>query len=219
VLPLCAYFVARRHVSNDTAALVVAGCFSAGWILVQFARRRRIDLVGAVVLAGFAVGLTSSTLLGGNAYVLKAREAFLTAVFGVACIVTLFTHDRPVLFYVGRHLTAGNDPDKVSAYDRLHELPAGRRAFRVLSVVWGIGLVFQASVHLTLAGVLPTGIFVAVAPVVTGCVLGGLFAFTALYTRRVRAAAVAGAVPLTSAPDDGRSRRVGETPEGSERHG
>ena len=199
-LPIGVYFLARPHVGTDATALVVAGGFSVAWIVLQFVRQRKVDVVGAVVLLGFAVGVVSSTLLGGNAYVLKVRDAFFTALFGVACIVTLFTHDRPALFYVGRYLSAGNDPDKVSAFDRLHELPVGRHTFRVLSVVWGIGLVVEASCRLTLADILPTGTFLAVSPFITASVIGGLFAFTALYSRRVQLEAAALGSRMTSRP-------------------
>ncbi len=209
-LPIGVYFLVRSHVRTDTAGLVVAGCFSVGWIVIQFVRQRRIDVVGAIVLTGFAVGVLSSTLLGGNDYVLKVRDAFFTALFGVACIVTIFTHDRPALFYVGRYLSAGTDPAKVSAFDRLHEVPIGRHTFRVLSVVWGIGLVIEASTRLALADVLPTGTFLAVSPFITATVIGTLFAFTALYSKRAQlafAASVSGDGAHDRAPspppDDG----------------
>ncbi len=183
-LPIGVYFLVRRHVHSDTQALIIAGCFSVGWVLLQFIRQRRVDVVGAAVLAGFVLGVITSTLLGGNAYMLKVRDGFFTLLFGVACIVTLYTHDRPALFYVSRYLSAGNDPVKVSAFDRLHELPIGRHTFRLLSVVWGIGLVVEASARLTLADILPTGTFLAVSPFITATVIGGLFAFTAAYTKR-----------------------------------
>jgi len=188
-LPIGVYFLVRSHVHTDTQALVIAGGFSVAWIVLQFVRQRKVDAVGAVVLFGFAVGVVSSTLLGGNAYVLKVRDAAFTALFGVACIVTLFTHDRPALFYVGRYLSAGSDPAKVSAFDRMHEAPTGRHAFRVLSVVWGIGLVVEAGARMTLADLLPTGTFLAVSPFITASVIGSLFAFTAVYTKRAQLAA------------------------------
>jgi hypothetical protein len=199
-LPIGVYFLVRSHVHTDAAALIVAGCFSAGWIVLQFIRQRKVDAVGVIVLLGFVVGVVSSTLLGGNAYVLKVRDAFFTALFGVACIVTVFTHDRPTLFYVSRYLSAGNDPEKVTAFDRLHELPVGRRTFRVLSVVWGIGLVVEATFRLTLADLLPTGTFLAVSPFITASVIGTLFAFTALYTRRMQGEAAALVGTMVAAP-------------------
>jgi hypothetical protein len=155
-VPIGIYFLVRPHVGTDTTALIAAGGFSVAWILLQGIRRRKVDLVGAVVLFGFTVSVVSSILLGGNAYVLKVRDGFFTALFGVACIVTLFTHDRPALFYVGRYLSAG------------------------------IGLVVEASCRLTLADILPTAAFLAVSPFITASAIGGLFAFTALYSRRVQ---------------------------------
>ena len=115
----------------------------AGFFL-QFVRQQRIDLVGAAVLLGFAAGVITSTLLGGNDYVLKVRDGFLTALFGVACIVTLYTHDRPCpLLREPLPLGREGPRQEVSAFDRLHDEPIGRRTFRVLSVVWGIGLVVE----------------------------------------------------------------------------
>ena len=195
VLPISVYFLVRSHVHTDAQALIVAGGFSVAWVILQFVRRRRVDVVGAAVLLGFAVGVVSSTLLGGNEYVLKVRDAGFTALFGVICIVTLFTHDRPALFYVGRYLSAGSDPAKVSAFDRLHEVPMGRHAFRVLSVLWGIGLVVEAGTRMVFADVLPTGTFLAVSPFITAGVIGSLFAFTAVYTKRAQLKALAVVAP------------------------
>jgi hypothetical protein len=185
------YFVVRHHVQTDAQALIIAGGFSVAWIVFQFVRQRRVDLVGAIVLFGFAVGVVSSTLLGGNSYVLKVRDAFFTALFGIACVVTVFTHERPAFFYVSRYVTAGNDKEKVSAYNRLLEFPTGRHTFRVLSVVWGIGLVVEAGFRMTLADLLPTGTFVAVSPFITGSIIGSLFAFTVVYTKRAQVEATA----------------------------
>jgi hypothetical protein len=207
-LPIGAYFIVRRHVQTDTAALIVAGCFSVAWILIQAVRQRTVDVVGVAVLVGFVVGVLTSTLLGGNAYVLKVRDGFFTLLFGVACIVTLYTHDRPAFFYVSRYLSAGKDPVKVSAFDRLHDVPLGRHTFRTLSVVWGVGLVIEASSRLTLAELLPTGTFIAVSPFITGSVIGGLFAFTAVYTKRTRFWSAASPVH----PDSGSGDPGGATP-------
>ncbi len=183
-LPLGVFFLVRSYVQTDTQALIIAGAFSASWVVFQFVRQRRIDLVGVIVLSGFAVGVASAELLGGNSYMLKVRDAFFTAIFGVVCIVTIFTHRRPALFYVGRYLSAGQDPAKLAAYNELHEAPIGRRTFRVLSVVWGIGLIVEAVSRMMLADLLPTGTFLAVSPFVTASTLGSLFAFTVVFVRR-----------------------------------
>jgi hypothetical protein len=190
-VPIAVYFAVRPHVGTDAVGLIIAGSVSVAWILIQFARNRHVDFVGAIVLFGFIVGVVSSTLLGGNAYMLKVRDAFFTALFGIACIVTIYTHDRPALFYVGRYLSAGNDPTKVAAYNDLHEVPTARHVFRVLSVVWGIGLVVEASARMTLAELLHTGTYVAVSPFISALTIGSLFAFTIVYAKRTQLEAAA----------------------------
>jgi hypothetical protein len=207
-LPIGVYFIVRHHVTNDTQALIIAGCFSVAYVLIEFIRQRTVDVVGLAVLVGFAVGVISSTLLGGNDYVLKVRDGFFTLLFGVACIVTLYTHERPAFFYVNRYLSAGTDPAKVSAFDDLHDQPLGRHIFRTLSLVWGIGLVVEASARLTLADLLSTGTFIAVSPFITGSVIGSLFAFTVIYTKRTQIWS------LPSGPHPGRSsgKEGGATP-------
>ena len=190
-LPIAMYFAVRPHVSTDAEGLIIAGSVSVAWILIQFVRKRQVDFVGVIVLFGFVVGVVSSTVLGGNAYVLKVRDAFFTALFGVACIVTIYTHDRPALFYVGRYLSAGSDPAKLAAYNQLHEIPTGRHTFRVLSVVWGIGLVIEASFRMTLAEELHTSTYVAISPFITATIIGSLFAFTVVYSKRAQLEATA----------------------------
>ncbi len=184
VVPLAIYFLIRTHVQTDTQALIIAGSFSTLWVLFQFVRQRRVDLVGVIVLSGFAIGVFSAELLGGNAYVLKVRDAFFTAIFGAVCVITVFTHRRPAIFYVGRYLSAGQDPAKMAAYDELHDLPMGRHTFRVLSVVWGVGLVVEASTRMMLADLLPTGTFLAISPFITASSIGSLCAFTVFFSRR-----------------------------------
>ncbi len=147
-------------------------------------RQRTIDPVGAVVLTGFAVGVLASELLGGNAYVLKVKDSAFTAVFGLACLISIFVMERPVMFYVGRFLASGTDPARTADYDLLHNDPRGRRTFKVLTIVWGTGLVIEASTRLILAAYVPTATFLVISPLITATVVGSMFIFTIRYTKR-----------------------------------
>ena len=170
LVPLTVYFLARRQVRTDTAALIIAGMFPAAWVIIQFVRRRRVDVIGAIVLVGFATGVTASLLLGGNTYVLKVKDTAFTAIFGIGCLVSVIVAKRPAIFYVGRFLSTGNDPARRALYDKLHDIPIGQRIFKVLSIVWGFGLLIDATARLVLAGVVPTGVFLIVSPVITATV-------------------------------------------------
>jgi hypothetical protein len=184
-VPLAVYFLVRHHVSSDAAALALAGIPAATWVVIQWFRQRRIDPISATMLVGFLLGLILSAALGGDAFVLKVRDSALTSLLGIACLVSLRI-GRPVMFYVGRAVSAGADPAQYAAYNALWDRPSGPGAFRVLTAVWGVGLICDAGLRLSLASILPTGTFLAASPVASGLIFFCLFAFSLWYARVTR---------------------------------
>jgi hypothetical protein len=86
-------------------------------------------------------------------------------------------------------MAAANDPVKKAEYDELLKVPTGLQTFRLLTLVWGAGLLIEASVRLVLAdsSILSTSVFLAVSPVISIVCIGGLFAFTIFYTKKAQA--------------------------------
>ena len=185
VVPLAVYYLVRSHVHGDAPALMIAGAPAAAWVAIQWIRQRRIDPIGTIVLFGFVTGILASVLLGGSAFVLKVRDSAFTALFGLGCLVSL-TRARPVMFYIGRALSAGDDPAKLAAYEELWALPTAPRTFRLITAAWGVGLMAEAAARVLLAIALPTGAFLAASPVLAAVVIGGLFAFTVWFSKRAR---------------------------------
>ena len=185
IIPLAVYYAVRRHVSNDATALVIAGTFPAVWVLVEWARKRTLDAIGSITLFGFLAGIVVSYALGGNAFVLKVRDSAFTALFGLACLVSLLWH-RPMMFHLGKALSAGDDHDRRAAYDELFTLPTARHTFVIITTAWGIGLLVEACARVGLAVVMPTGEFLAVSPVIGALFFGGLFVFTLRYSKLAR---------------------------------
>ncbi|HEX5267271.1 MAG TPA: VC0807 family protein, partial [Acidimicrobiales bacterium] len=163
----------------------IAGAPAAGWVVIEWIRRRRLDPIGLIVLFGFVAGVVASVALGGDAFVLKVRDSAFTALFGVACLISL-TWRRPIMFFIGRALSAGNDPTKQRAYDELYEMPTAPRTFAIITACWGVGLMVEAGLRVVLAVALPTGAFLAASPILAGVVFGGLFAFTIWFSKRAR---------------------------------
>jgi hypothetical protein len=186
VVPLAVYYLVRSHVGSDADALAIAGIPAAAWVAFQFARRRRIDPIGAIVLSGFVLGLIVSFALGGNAFVLKVRDSAFTVVFGAAAIVSGLSGRRPLTYFVGRALSAGSDPRRLALYDQLWESSAARATFRVVNLIWGVGLVLEASARVVLAADLSTKTFLAVSPVVSFVFLGSMGALTVMLSSRSR---------------------------------
>jgi hypothetical protein len=185
IVPLAVYYAVRHHVSGDATALIIAGIFPAAWVAIQWVRTQRIDPIGAITLFGFLAGVLASELLGGNAFVLKVRDSAFTALFGVACLLSLRAR-RPMMFHIGKGLAAGDDPHRQAAYDELWEIEEAQRVFAVITTTWGIGLILEAAARVALAAVLSTGVFLALSPILALIVFGGLFVFTATYSRHAR---------------------------------
>lgn len=185
VIPLAVYYTVRRHVGSDATALVIAGAFPAAWVLVEWVRKRHLDAIGSITLFGFLAGILASYALGGNAFVLKVRDSAFTALFGVVCLVSTTWH-RPLMFHLGKALSAGDDDERRAAYDELFTLPMARRAFVIITTVWGVGLLVEAGARILLAVELPTGTFLALSPVLAAVCFGAMFAFTLRYSKVAR---------------------------------
>ena len=185
LVPLGVYYLVRHHVHGDAVALAIAGAFPAAWIGFEWLRRRRVDPIGAIVLFGFVAGLIASAALGGNAFVLKVRDSVFTSLFGVACLISL-AFSKPLMFFIGKGLSAGDDPVRQKAFDALLELDGGPKVFAIITAVWGVGLIIEAAARTVMALVLATGTFLALSPVLAGVVYGSLFAFTVWFSRKAR---------------------------------
>lgn len=187
LIPISVYFLVRHWVGSDAPALAIAGIPAALWVGVEWVRRRTLDPIGAIVLFGFLGGIAVSAAMGGNALALKVRESAFTGVFGLVCLASLRFGSRPLMFFIGRSLSAGEDPERIELFNQLWEMPPARVVFWIITAAWGVGLIAEAAVRVILALALPTGVFVAVQPVVAAVFLGGLFAFTVWFSRWARA--------------------------------
>lgn len=187
IIPIALYFGVRPHVSSTATALIIAGIPAALFVLVQWARTRQLDPIGAITLYGFTVGVVASIVLGGNAYVLKIREIAFEVPFAVACLLSVRVSRRPVMFYLGKSMSAGGDELRRRAYDDLYELPTVPEVFGRITIVWGVVMLIHSVVLVLLAAVLPTGAFLIIAGVIAAAMFGGLFVFTMNYSQRARA--------------------------------
>ena len=182
VLPIVAYGLLRPHVSSDAVALAAVMIFPLGELAYERIRQGHLEPIGIISLVGIAIGLIGAVALHGNDLLLKIRDSALTGVFGIVCLVTL-ARRRPAMYYLGRSFSTGNDPVKVAEFDEIWELPDVPRRFRLVTAVWGVALVAEAVLRVSLALLLSTQVFLIVAHVLGWSVLGGLLWFTIAYSR------------------------------------
>jgi hypothetical protein len=183
VAPIVAYGFLRPHVSSDAVALAMVMVFPLGELAYERVHHGHFEPIGIIALVGITVGLLGAIALHGNDLLLKIRDSAVTGVFGIVCLATLALR-KPAMYYLGRSFSTGNDPIKIAEFDDIWALPGVPRRFRFVTTVWGVALVAEAALRVTLAVVLPTQEFLIVAQVVSWTVIGVLIWFTLAYSRR-----------------------------------
>jgi hypothetical protein len=198
--PLAAYSVLRSAGLTAVTALLLSGVFPALGVTIGVIQNRRLDVVGALVLAGIAVG-TVLGLVSHSTRLLLIEGSVPTAVFGVACLGSLWRR-HPLMFSFALEFT-GPDTAKGREMTRLWQYEGYRRVFRIITAVWGAGFLLEAALRVVIVYNTSTGTALAsskVMPFLWGAVLS---AWTVGYGARQkkkgeRMAAATGEMPGTS---------------------
>lgn len=181
--PFLVYTLLRNNGSSQVTALILSGVLPAFGVVLAVVRRRRLDVIGALVLIGLAVA-TGLGLASGNAKLVLLEGSVPTALFALACLGSLLTR-RPLMFrfaseYHGHDTPAGRDFD-----DRWRH--AGfRHAFRVITVVWGVAYLAEAAFRIVIIETQSTGTAYSISKVLPYAVAAILVAWMLAYGRRSR---------------------------------
>ena len=162
-LPLRADYGLHAAGVSDYRALL-AGTIVAGLRVAFVAlRNRRLDGFAAFLMAMFAVGLALAFATGDARFML-AKDSVGTAVAGLSFLGTSVV-GRPVMFYAAQRFAATTS-EKRELWNTLWQTkPAFRRGFRVMSVVWGVGLLVEAAVRIPLIYLLLVQVMVGLSTV------------------------------------------------------
>jgi intracellular septation protein A len=209
--PLLVYSLLRSAGMSAVSALVLSAVPPALGIAVGALVDRRLDIIGAVVLAGIAVGSVLG-LTSHNAKLFLAEGSVPTLVFALACLGSVWL-ERPLIFRMALELIGPDTPrgrDIAGAW----RYPRFRRAFRVITVAWGISYLVEAALRVVVVETTSTGIALFFSKVVPYVFAVALSVGTLVYgeheknkAERLAAIAAAGteaspaprAVPLTPA--------------------
>jgi hypothetical protein len=186
LLPFVTYVLLTSYAPrlSQVTALGLSAIFPTVNGLVTIVRRRHLDIVGAIILVGIGVSIVA-TVAGGDAKLLLIRESFVTGALGVVC-VTSFLWPRPLMFYIGRQFSVGEDPAKIAEFNALWQSPGARLTFRVMTAVWAIGWLGEFALRVVMVWWLSTATVLAVSPFVFNGITIGLIAWTISYGRRRR---------------------------------
>jgi hypothetical protein len=170
--------------TTELTALSVAAVVPLLSTIVELVWHRRLDIIAIFYLLGTLTSIVA-IFLGGDARLLIIRESFFTGALGLVCLLSLLM-PRPLMFYVGRQMLAGNNATKLANFNAGWQQPYGRFVHRLITAVWGVAYIGEFIVRVILAYTLPPTLAFAIGSTLLVVVTAGAFLWTFAYIRHSR---------------------------------
>jgi hypothetical protein len=181
--PLALYLWLRSQGWSTVTSLVVSGVLPAFGVILGIARKRRIDVVGAVVLLGIVVG-TVLGLASGSARLLLLEGSVPTAIFGAVCLGSLRA-SRPLMYRFALEFI-GEDTPRGRDFADNWRFAGFRHAFKVTTTVWGVAYLVEAAARVVVVESTSTGTALGISKVMPYVIAGVLSAWNVAYGRQAR---------------------------------
>jgi hypothetical protein len=183
VLPYLIYVKAEPRLGS-VRALLAASVPPILWSGIEFARKRRIDAVSLLVLAGIVLSLLAF-FGGGSARFLQLRENLVTGLIGLVFLVSAAV-GRPLIYQLARAGKLREDPVEAARFESLRDNPRFRRNMTIMTLVWGFGLLAQTAIACLLVFSLSIPRYLIVSPIVGYSIMGGLALWTFWFVKRIK---------------------------------
>jgi hypothetical protein len=178
------YFAARSiFPESSLIPLMLASLVPVVANLYSFARRRRIDPIGVTVFVGVGVSAVG-VALGGGQQLLLIRESFATAAIGVVLLASL-SLKRPLGYYFARQMLTGDNPRHDVRVEALWGKPEFRRAMRLGTIFWGLLLLGEFFLRISMVVMLPVVVVLVLAPIVFDVLIVFGITVSAVWAARV----------------------------------
>jgi hypothetical protein len=170
-LPIGLYYLLRATGSGYHTALLISSLIPGLSVVSDLVRRRRPDRLGVFVTAMMLSSAAVSLLIQDTRFLL-AKDGWFMAVAGLWFLAGA-RGDRPLAFVFTRFILEGRVGPNRESWDVLWErLPAFRRIWRVVTAIYGIGLLADAVVRVVIAYTLPVDVVPGLSAVQYGVWLG-----------------------------------------------
>jgi hypothetical protein len=182
-LPLLIYDLGKPHL-GEVRALMASSAPPIVWSLVEFARKRRVDALSLIVLAGIALSLLAF-LGGGSAKFLQLREKLVTGIIGLGFLVSVAVR-RPLIYELARASIRRQDPSQLADFEARRDDVRFKRVMTFMTLVWGFGLIADTAVGCALVMLLSVHDYLIVGPIEGYAFFGALMLWNVWYARRAR---------------------------------
>ncbi len=170
---------------GDTFALIASAVPPLLWSGYELIRTRRLDAISILVVSGILFTVIA-TAFGGSARLIQIRDALVTGVIGLMFLGSLFL-EKPMIFYLARATQARHTAEGANEFETLWLRPGVPAVFRLMTAVWGVGLVLQTALMCWLAWIWPIGRYLLISPFIAYAIFGGMMAWSLWYGNRRKA--------------------------------
>jgi hypothetical protein len=181
LLPFVVYMSCESRL-GPARALMAAAVPPLVWVIIEFVRRRRIDALSILVLAG--VGLSLLVFVGGGSIrFLQLREKLVTALAGLVFLGSAAI-GHPLMYQLGRAAIRRRNPTGFGDFEALKENLHFRRTMMTLTLVWGSALVTEAALATVLVFTFSVRQYLLMGPALGYATMGAVGCWSFLYVRR-----------------------------------
>lgn len=153
ILPWALYTLLHHIFTSEVIRLAITGTIPAFRTFIQWIWHKKVDYIGIIGVIGFIIALTVSVLSGGNPLPLKLVHPMIFGVIGIAFVASVVIN-KPLLMILYKVIVPGQKERFKSAIVR--------KKVTTMTLIFGGILLLSSIAHITLALILPTGIFLAI---------------------------------------------------------
>jgi hypothetical protein len=194
LLPYLIYVEAEAGI-GQVHALLAASLPPIVWSVIEFARKRRVDAVSILVLAGIVLSLLAF-FGGGSARFLQLRENLVTGLIGLVFLGSAAI-GRPLIYQLARAGKLRKSQAEAEQFEALRAKQHFRHGMTIMTLVWGFGLLVQTMVACLLVFRLSIRHYLIVSPIIGYGTMGGLALWTFWYVKQMKRRGAAAAANAT----------------------
>jgi hypothetical protein len=183
LLPYVIYVKAEGGL-GQVHALLAASLPPIAWSVIEFARKRRVDAVSILVLAGIFLSLLAF-FGGGSVRFLQLRENLVTGLIGLVFLGSAAI-GRPLIYQLARAGKLRKSQAEAEQFEALRNKQHFRHGMTVMTLVWGFGLLVQTMVACLLVFSMSIPHYLLVSPILGYGTMGGLALWTFWYVKRMK---------------------------------
>ncbi|MEU8975406.1 VC0807 family protein [Streptomyces monashensis] len=177
--PLAVFYGLRAVGVGLWWAVVASAVPPTAEALLTVVRERRVGMLGILVLSMVALGAALSAVTGSPRFMF-AKDGWMTGVVGLVFLGTLL-RGQPVILRLLSSVARGDR--RAGLEHNWRTSPTFRRLMRLLTAVWGVGLLLDSVVRVALAYTLPIDSVMLVTTLQYVALFVGLEIFSRRYGR------------------------------------